>query len=467
MSVARETIEEERLPQSGEAETSVLGACLIEPAAVPDAAEVLAPEDFYHDAHRHIFRAICALWEAGEAVDPITVISRLRDAGYMAQCGGASYLMGLLQAVPTAANRAYHIRIVRDKAVLRRVIEGCRATILDAVEDGVREPAVVIEAGERRLQEAEGRARAGGFQPAKASLWKAMEQIEKEGTAKDGVTGFPTGLPRLDQVTAGLQRGDLTVVAARPAMGKTALCLQIAAHIADVTGEVVAVESLEMSDGQLAKRVLASRAAVDLLKIRKGEVTREEYERLARASTWYSALPLMIDDQMTATLSAVRAKARRLRSARGLAVLMVDYLQLMEAEGRSRVEQVSRISRGLKQMARELEVHVLAISQLSRGPENRHRPRPMLSDLRESGSIEQDADNVLLLWRPEYYFDDKTPDKQQAEYGGKGELIIAKQRNGPASHFWLGWEKATTTFRDLALERDERRAEEGGKPWEM
>lgn len=457
---------ERRQPWSPEAEISVLGAAFLDQEAVADARAEVEPRDFHRRENRVIWRAMCSIYDRGEAVDPVTLTDELKSAGALEDAGGHSYVAEILDAVPTAANVEYHVRIVREKAQLRRVIEACHRTIRDAHEANGDGPAAVVEAAERRIFEASETKRGGGFRPGKDALWKAMEVIEEESKESRGVTGVRTGIPRLDHMTAGLQPGDVIVLAGRPAMGKTALALKFACEAADA-GEIVAIASLEMPDAQIVKRILAMRAEIDLMKIRRGETTQEEYDRLARASAWFSAAPIHIDDQLSATVPELRARVRRLATREDVSLVIVDYLQLMTGPGRSRVEQVSEISRGMKMMAREFEVPVMPISQLSRSPEHRSRPRPILSDLRESGSIEQDADVVLMLWRPEYYFDDQTPDEKRRRSEGKGELIVAKQRNGPTGSVWLRWDAATTRFAQLAEDHDERRAEReaGSKPW--
>lgn len=450
-------------PWSPEAEISVLGAAFIDEDAVAEARAEVDPKDFFEARHQRIWRAMCSLYDEGEAIDPVTLTDRLKRDGALDDAGGHSYVAELLDAVPTAANVTHHVRIVREKAQLRRVIAACRRTIRDAHEANGDGPGAVVEAAERRIFEAAETRSKGGFRPAKDALWRAMEAIEEEGRSDLGVTGIATGVPSLDRATSGLHPGDLTILAARPAMGKTSMALGFAAHAAG-RGETVAIASLEMSDAQVVKRLLAMRADVDLMKVRKGTLEREEYESIARASAWFNSAPLRIDDQLSATVPDLRAKVRRLASREDVALVVVDYIQLMEAEGRNRVEQVTRISRGLKMAAREFDVHMLGISQLSRAPERRNSPEPYLSDLRESGSIEQDADTVLLLYRPEYYFGKDTPDEKWARWRGKAILKVAKQRNGPTPNLELRWHAQTTTFSEPASDADEKRAERD-RPW--
>ena len=456
------------VPYAAEAEASVLGAAFVDPQSVWDARAILNPDDFFRDRHRVIFTAMCELVDSGEVVDPVTLTERLKSKQEMEEAGGYSYVAQIMDTVPSAANVENHARIVREKAALRRIIRACHETIEDVYSANGEGAAPVIEAAERRIfraAEAPGR---GGFIPAKQSLWKAMEEIEAEGEREGGVTGLATGFPTLDRMTAGLQPGDMTILAARPSMGKTAMALGMASNVAGGGGPV-GIVSLEMSDGQLAKRMIASRARVDLMKIRRGELTKEEYEKLARASAWFNDVPIHIDDQLSASVPEIRAKLRRLVAGTPVSLLVVDYLQLMDGDGRNRVQEIGSLTRGLKRIAREFDLHALVLSQLSRAPERREPPRPILSDLRESGDIEQDADNVLLLWRPEYYHDDETPEEVVARQQGKGELIIGKQRNGPTGRIKLRWDQKTTTFTELAREHEEERAAAttgGGYPWE-
>lgn len=449
-------------PWSVQAETAVVGACLISRDAVPLLVSTLEPRDFYREANRRIYAAVVDLYNRGEEVDVITLSEYLRDVGELDASGGFDYLASLVDAVPTAANVEYHARIVAEKATLRRLIEASRQTIADAFQVESAEASRVIAEAERRIYDAARRRGGGGFVPAKEALWAAVEKIEEEAGAGGGVTGIRTGFPTLDNMTSGFQGGDLTILAARPSMGKTALALAMAATVSG-DGGATTIESLEMSNPQLVKRLLAMRAKLDLLKIRKQMLDRNETERLARAAGWVNTLPIYLDDELGGTVADLRAKVRRVTVERPVAMVVVDYLQLMSGEGQSRVQQIGSITRGLKRLAREFDTHVLALSQLSRGPESRNPPRPILSDLRDSGDIEQDADNVLLLWRPEFYFDDRTPNEQWAKWQGRGELIVAKQRNGPTGRIYLSWDKSTTTFTEAASKRDEERAETGAR----
>lgn len=466
-----------RPPYSAEAEISVLGGCLVDPEAVVEVRPRLAVEDFYREAHRRIYRAMCDLSDAGTTVDVIVLADRLKDQGEIEAVGGHSYLAELIDAVPTAANIEHHAAVVRDKARLRRLIDACEASIRDAYEVNGGRSDQIIEQAERRIYAAvEERGVGEGFRSPKAAIWGAMELIEEEAKREGGVTGLPTGFPTWDQMTTGLHKGGVTVLAARPSMGKSSLAWRICAHVADHLargGGVVAISSLEMSEAELVKRGLAQRARIDLMKIRAGALDKPAYKRLAAAAGWLNNLPLRIDDRPSATLHDVRAKLRRLSSHSDPRLLMIDYLQLMDGEGRNRVQQIGSLTRGLKRVAREFSLHVILLSQLSRAVEARKPPRPVLSDLRESGDIEQDADNVVLLWRPEYYWDaeqvkEKKP-QQYAKWHGKAEIIVAKQRNGPTGDFLLNWDAGSTTFTEAARRHEEERASaaEEAPPWAL
>jgi replicative DNA helicase len=363
--------------------------------------------------------------------------------------GGLDYLGHLVSAVPTAANIEYHAKIVRDKALLRRLVEQAHQIVRDAHDPGERRAEEIVDEAEARiLQISDGHQR-DGFLPIKGILWEAFEQIEKLQESGSSITGVPTGFADLDRMTTGLQGGDLVIIAARPSMGKTAFALNLAATAAIKHKTAVGIFSLEMSAGQLVQRLLCAEGRVDAQRLRTGRLNREENGRLGTAAGHLNNAPIWIDDQPGSTVLEVRAKARRIQAdlqANGdeLGMLVIDYMQLMSGTGKSesRVQEVSQISRGLKGIARELNVPMIALSQLSRGPEARTDKRPMLSDLRESGSIEQDADVVMFLFRPEYY----ASAEERADLEGKAELIVSKQRNGPTGVINLYFEKAYTRF---------------------
>jgi replicative DNA helicase len=440
-------------PFSLEAETAVLGGMLIEGEAVTRAVEHLNESMFYREANRRLYRAMVRLYERGDVIDVITVSEELKKTGEMESSGGFDYLAALVDAVPTAANVEYHARIVRDKALLRRLVEQATQIIRDVYDQGERGVDELLDQAEARIfQVAESHKRAG-FVWIKEILWSAFEHIERLQESASGITGVPSGFADLDRMTTGLQKGDLVIVAARPSMGKTSWILNVAANAAIGHNIPVALFSLEMSSEQLVQRLLCAEGRIDAQKLRRGRLSQEEHQRLAAAAGHLNTAPVWIDDSPGSNVLEIRAKARRLQSelrtdAKDLGLVIVDYLQLMSASTRSenRVQEVSEISRGLKALARELEVPVVALSQLSRGPEQRTDKHPMLSDLRESGSIEQDADLVMFLYRPEYY----APAEKREELEGKAELIVSKQRNGPTGVVELFFQKAYTRFDSVA-----------------
>lgn len=433
-------------PYSPEAEESVLGGMLIDGNAVTRAVEMLNDSMFYREAHRRIFRAMTRLFERGGVVDVITVSEDLKKSGDLESAGGLDYLSRLLDTVPTAANIEHHARIVLGKAVLRRLVEATHEIVRNVHEPGHRTVEQILDRAEElifRVSESRGRV---GFVWIKEVLWPVFEQIERLQDSGTDIPGLETGFRELDRMTTGLQPGDLAIVAARPAMGKTSWVLNVAQSVAIERRIPVAIFSLEMSKEQLVQRFLCAEGRVDAQRLRRGKLVHDEYQRLARAAGLLNAAPIWIDDSATANVLETKAKARRLKAEANLGLVVIDYIQLMSGSRRtdSRVHEVSEISRGLKAMARELEVPVIALSQLSRAPEQRPDRRPQLSDLRESGSIEQDADLVLFLYRPEYY--QGATDKDGNSVEGKAELIVAKQRNGPTGMVDLYFHKAYTRF---------------------
>jgi len=436
-------------PFSIEAETAVLGGMLIDREAVTRAIEHVSESMFYKEANRRLYRAMVRLYERGDVIDVITVSEELKNTGEMDAAGGFDYLAALVDAVPTAANLEYHAKIVRDKALLRRLVEQASSIIRDVYDQGERRVDEILDAAEARIfQVAESHQREG-FVWIKEILWSAFEHIEKLQESKGGITGVPTGFPDLDRMTTGFQKGDLVIVAARPSMGKTSWVMNVAANASIGNNVSSAIFSLEMSSGQLVQRLLCAEGRIDAQRLRRGMLTQEEHQRLAAAAGHLNTAPIWIDDSPGSNVLEIRAKARRLQSelradGKELGLVIIDYLQLMSGSARSesRVQEVSAISRGLKALARELDVPVISLSQLSRGPEQRTDKRPMLSDLRESGSIEQDADLVMFLYRPEYY----APAEKREELEGKAELIVSKQRNGPTGVVDLYFQKAYTRF---------------------
>ncbi len=459
-----------RPPYSPEAEISVLGGMLIDRDAVSRAVEVLEPSMFFREAHRRLFRAMARLFERGEVIDVVTVADDLTKTDELESAGGLDYIAELLDAVPTAANIEYHAKIVREKALLRRLIDASQTIIRDVYEQGEREVDELLDQAEARIfQVAQSHAREG-FVRVKDLLWPAFEEIERLQEAGTSVTGVHSGFHDLDRMTTGLQKGDLCIVAARPSMGKTSWVLNVAASAAIEHQVPVAIFSLEMSKEQLLKRLLSAEARIDAQHLRRGGLSPDEHQRLAAAAGHLNTAPIWIDDSPGATVLEMRAKARRLASeiqaeGRELGLIIVDYLQLMAGDARSenRVQEVSQISRGLKALARELDAPVIALSQLSRAPEQRNDKRPMLSDLRESGSIEQDADLVMFLFRPEYYFG--PVDQEGNSIEGKAELIVSKQRNGPTGVVDLYFYHKYTRFDSMAKEHQSGgNGSQGGPP---
>ncbi len=440
-------------PYSLEAEVSVLGGLLIDSQSVVRVEDTLSDSMFFREAHRILFRAIRQLHERRTAVDVVTVGDHLRDTGELERAGGMEYLAELLDAVPTAANIQYHARIVREKALLRRLIEASTHIIQDVYEPGGRSIEELVDEAERRIfQVAESHDR-GGFVWIKDLLWEAFETIERLQQSKGGLIGVASGFRTLDRMTTGFQKGDLIIVAGRPAMGKTSWVLNVAQNAAIDHKVPVALFSLEMSKEQLVQRLLCSEARVDAHRLRTGTLSSSDYQRVGTAGAKLNTAPIWIDDSPGATVLEMRAKARRLKAEAGLRLLVIDYLQLMPSTDRaeSRQQEVSQISRGLKSLARELEIPVIALSQLSRGPEQRTDHRPQLSDLRDSGSIEQDADLVMFLYRPEYYSSTGL-DEEGNSLEGRTELHVSKQRNGPTGLIDLYFHKTYTRFDEVAPE---------------
>ncbi len=448
-------------PVSVEAEISVLGGMLIDRDAVARAVEIISDTMFSAEANRRIYRAALRLFERGDAIDVIVVSDELSKTDELEAAGGYDYLAELLDAVPTAANIEYHARIVRDKALLRRLIDASSQIIRDVYDQGERPVEQLVDEAEARIfQVASGHDREG-FIRIKELLWPAFEHIERLQEAKGELTGVATGFDHLDRLTGGLQNGNLVIVAGRPSMGKTSWALNVARHAAGAQVPV-GVFSLEMSNEELVQRLLCSDARVDAQTLRRGELSSDEMERLATAAGRLNTSPMWIDDSPGSTVLEVRAKARRLKAESQLGLLVIDYMQLMTGSRSSenRQQEVSEISRGLKALAKELEVPVVALSQLSRAPEQRADHRPQLSDLRESGSIEQDADLVMFLYRPEYY---GPTDQDGNSLEGKADLIVSKQRNGPTGVVPLYFHSSHTRFDSVVQEGDMAPLSPGGR----
>jgi replicative DNA helicase len=402
---------------------------------------------FYREANRRVFRGMGRLFQRGQIVDPVTLGEELKKTDELDGVGGMAYIAELLDAVPTAANIEYHARIIRERALLRRLIEASSEIIRDSYESGERTVDEILDEAEQRIFQVAQQHERSGFVWIKKILYPTFEKIEQLQAAKGGITGVSTGYYDLDEMTGGFQKGDLVIIAARPSMGKTAFVTGVALQAAIASRTPVALFSLEMSKEQLVQRMLCSEALVDLGRLMRGRLTDDDYVQLAQAAAHLNTAPVWIDDSGSLNVLEMRAKARRLKADQPeLGMIIVDYIQLMNSAGKAenRVQEVSAISRGLKALAKELAVPILALSQLSRAPEQRTDHRPQLSDLRESGSIEQDADLVMFLYRPEYYHRD------DPELHGKAELIIGKQRNGPTGLVNLYFRRECTRFESVA-----------------
>ncbi len=427
-------------PHNNEAEQSVIGAIFLEPLALITAAEVLVPEDFYRIAHQKIFDTMLQLNDKGQAIDVVTVTEELAAKKELEDVGGISYLSEIANAVPTAANIVHYANIVDEKALLRRLIRV--ATTI--VEDGyTREDEVeaLLSEAEKNMMEVSNRKNSGDFKHIKDVLVDTYDNIELLHTQKGDVTGISSGFTDLDKLTAGFQGNDLIIVAARPSVGKTAFALNVAQNAA-TAGENVAIFSLEMGADQLVMRMLCAEGNIDAQVMRTGALQAEDWRKLTMAMGSLSNAGIYIDDSSGIRVNEIRSKCRRLKQEHGLDMVIIDYMQLIQGSGKTgenRQQEVSEISRSLKGLARELKIPVIALSQLSRGVEQRQDKRPMMSDLRESGSIEQDADIVSFLYREDYY--DKETENQNMI-----EIIIAKQRNGPTGTVTLAFAKEFNKF---------------------
>ncbi|AVK86850.1 replicative DNA helicase [Lysinibacillus sp. B2A1] len=428
-------------PHNREAEQSVIGAIFLDPQALITASEILLADDFYHNAHKKIFETMLRLSDQGKAIDVVTVTEELSAKKEIEDVGGLSYLLELANAVPTAANVAHYAKIVEEKALLRRLIR----VATKIVEDGyTREDEVeaLLGEAEKKMMEVANRKNAGDFKHVKDVLVETFDNIEQLQSRKGDVTGIPTGFRDLDNITAGFQRNDLIIVAARPSVGKTAFALNVAQSVAVQARENVAIFSLEMGAEQLVMRMLCAEGNIDAQVLRTGALNTEDWGKLTMAMGSLSNSGIFIDDTPGVRINEIRAKCRRLAQEHGLGMILIDYLQLIQGSGKpgeNRQQEVSEISRSLKGLARELKVPVIALSQLSRGVEQRQDKRPMMSDLRESGSIEQDADIVAFLYRDDYY-------DKESESKNMIEIIIAKQRNGPTGTVTLAFKKEFNKF---------------------
>ncbi len=438
-------------PYSEDAEVAVLSAMLMDQDAILRAVEVLDDAMFYVERNRRVFRAMAAITQRSTVVDPLTLADELTRRGDLEAAGGKEYIGFLVDAVPTAANVEYHAKIVREKALIRSLIQVSTGIVTDAYA-GQHTSAELLDAAESRIFQVSQQRQNEGFTRIKELMWPAMERIEALQRGGKTITGVGSGFNDLDEITSGFQNADLIIVAARPSMGKTAFTLNIAQHAAIEHNTPVAFFSLEMSKEALVQRMLTSEARVDAQRLRKATLRDDDLPRLARAAGILSSAPIWIDDTPGITLLEMRSKARRLKVDANVGLVIVDYLQLMSgpSNSESRQQEVSQISRGLKALAKELAVPVVALSQLSRAPELRtgENKRPQLSDLRESGAIEQDADLIMFLYRQEFY--DGPTDKDGNSLEGKAEVIVGKQRNGPTGIVNLYFHKHYTRFENYA-----------------
>jgi replicative DNA helicase len=431
---------------------------LLDAEALLRATEYVDESMFYRESHRRVFRAMLALSERGEVIDPLTLTEELSRKNELEAAGGREYIAYLVDVVPTAANVEYHAKIVREKALRRRLIEVSTAIVSEAF-DSALPAAELLDAAEHSIFEVNQSRGTEGFTRVKELMYEAMERIEQLHLAGESVTGVPSGFRDLDELTAGFQPSELIIIAARPSMGKTAFVLNIAQNAALDAKTPVAFFSLEMSKQSLLQRMLTSEARVDAQRLRKGKLRDDEFVQLGRAAGLLSQAPVWIDDTPAISLLEMRSKARRLKAENDIGMIVVDYLQLMQgpASSENRQQEISTISRSLKALARELRVPVVALSQLSRAPEQRagDNKRPQLSDLRESGAIEQDADVVMFLYRQEYYDvlegkDPSVPDKDGKTSQGLAEVIIGKQRNGPTGNVTLFFNRQYTRFENYS-----------------
>ena len=435
-----------RLPFSLEAEQSLLGSILIDPACMDDVATLCKADDFYMPEHGEIYRAMQSMYLSSKNIDPATLIEQLVQSGTYTEAGGREYLMLVADAVPTAVNARDYAKIVRNKAILRELISASEE-ISEAAYAGDDDAEKIVEFAESKIfRIAEGRENKN-FIHIRDAILQVYERLNQLAADPDALKGVPTGYGALDNVIVGMGNADLVLIGARPGMGKTAFAMNIAAEAAIRTKKSVAVFSLEMSAEQLANRMLSSEAQIDSYKMRSGTLAGEDWTAIAHASSRLSETDILIDDTPGVTVAGMKSKLHRVKN---LGLVIVDYLQLMQGDTRTdnRVQEIGEISRGLKLLAKELAIPIICCAQLSRGPENRPDKRPMLSDLRDSGAIEQDADIVMFLYRDEYY-------KEESADQSVAEVIIAKNRHGALGKVKLGWIGRYTKFTSLAAEPGE------------
>ena len=434
-------------PHSVEAEQSVLGSILLDKEAMISVSETLVPEDFYKEAHKVIYESMLKLYNSQSEIDLITLTDELRDQGYLDDIGGIAYITSLSTVVPTTSNIKYYVNIVKEKSISRQLISAAN-DIINLGYDGSAKVEYVLENAEKKIFDISQERATNDFQPINQVISEALSMLEKLYEEKNDVTGLTTGFRDLNKKINGLQRSDLLLIAARPAMGKTAFALNLVQNAALMGDASVAVFSLEMSKEQLVQRMIASQSTVELKKIKTGTLADNDWPRITDGMAILSGAKIHIDDTPGIKISELRSKCRKLKIEKGLDLVLIDYLQLMEGEGQneSRQQEIAKISRSLKILAKELDCPVVALSQLSRAPEQRADHRPMLSDLRESGSIEQDADIVMFLYRDEYY----NPDTEKKN---NGEVIVAKNRHGETGTVELVWFGGIQKFADKMIEQ--------------
>lgn len=430
-------------PQNVEAEQSVIGSMLLEKEVIPIILEILKSDDFYREDHKEIFEAVMELFDRGESIDIITIADQLKSRGSLDAIGGFDYLSNITNSVPTTANAKHYAKIVEEKSILRRLIKAS-SDIVNMGYEASEEVSIVLDKAEKNIFDILQNRNMKGFAIIKDVLVDTFNRLEELYNNKGYVTGTPSGFTDLDFKTAGLQNSDLILIAARPAMGKTSFALNIAQHAAVHSHVPVAIFSLEMSKEQLVNRMLCSEAMVDSQKMRTGKLEDDDWQKVARALGPLSEAPIYIDDTPGVSVTEIRAKARRLKLEKNLGLIVIDYMQLMQGRGKgdNRQQEISEISRSLKILAKEINVPVITLSQLSRAPEARSDHKPILSDLRESGAIEQDADIVMFLYRDDYY----NPDTEKKNIA---EVIIAKHRNGSTGSVELAWLGQYTKFANL------------------
>ncbi|GGV10143.1 replicative DNA helicase [Lactobacillus acetotolerans] len=456
-----DNIVSQQIPHDDEAEKAVLGAIFIDPEAIADASVIVQPEDFYKRANQLTFQAMLDLSDRGDAIDPLTLQDELTKKKQLEDIGGIGYVSELALATPTAAHITYYAKIVHRKALLRRLISASQKIISNAIQDS-DDVTDIIDDAESEIMNVSAENSTGGFRKIKDIVNSTVEEINNIPDDGNMVTGLPTGFSELDKMTTGFHDGELVIVAARPGVGKTSFALNVAQFVGLHTDKTVAMFSLEMSGEQLVQRMLASEGLIDSQHLRTGQLNEEEWRKLIVASGSLANTSIYIDDTPGIKMSEIRAKSRRLAKEKGnLGLIVVDYLQLIEGpHSESRQQEVSAISRQLKKLAKELHVPVIALSQLSRSVEQRQDKRPVLSDIRESGSIEQDADIVSFLYRDDYYRDDSDEENSNAEVtpeedNGEIEVIIEKNRSGSRGTVKLMFSKPYNRFSNLDYAHDD------------